>query len=100
MKTDNNEEYAYAKWEIAAILPLVLDAISESLAEGEEVQLQGFGRFGIKTVKARNTINPRTKERVWVPEKKKVIFHQTRLFKFNDAEDVETQDTQTDSDTT
>lgn len=100
MKADDNEEYVYAKWEIAAILPHVPDAICESLADGEEVQLQGFGRFGIKTIKARNAINPRTKEHVWVPEKKKVIFHQTRLFKFNDTEGAETECTLTDSDTT
>lgn len=96
----SKSEHVYAKWVIAAILPHILDAISESLADGEEVQLQGFGRFGIKTIKARNAINPQTKEHVWVPEKKKVIFHQTRLFKFNDTEGAETECTLTDSDTT
>lgn len=83
-------EHVYAKWEIAIIIPYVLDAIGESLAEGEEVQLQGFGRFCIKTVKAHSARNPKTKESVWVPEKKKIVFHQTPHFKFNETENTET----------
>lgn len=70
--------------------PRVLDAISEALATGEEVQLQGFGRFDIKTVKAHSARNPRTKESVWVPEKKKIVFHQTPHFKFDEMENAET----------
>lgn len=87
MKAAKGEENRYSKWEIALIIPYVLDAISETLADGEEVQLQGFGRFNIKTVKAHNAINPRTRERVVVPEKKKVVFHQTPHFKFNETQD-------------
>lgn len=78
----------YAKWEISLLAPHIFDAILAALAEEEEeVQIQGFGRFSIKIQKAHNAINPNTKERIWVPEKKKLVFHPTPSFKFNaDAE--------------
>lgn len=88
---ESKSEHVYAKWEIAIIIPHVLDAIGETLASGEEVQLQGFGRFDIKTVKAHNAVNPCTKERVWVQEKKKIVFHQISHFKFNEMENAETE---------
>lgn len=90
IKESKEAEHKYAKWEIESIVPHILDVISETLANGEEVKLQGFGRFSIKTVKAHNAINPRTKERVWVPEKKKIVFLQTPHFKFSETENAET----------
>lgn len=85
IKVAKDEENIYSKWEIAAILPHILDTISETLADGEEVKLKDFGRFSIKTLKAHNAINPNTKERIWVPEKKKIVFHPTPHFKFNES---------------
>ncbi len=96
MKNSQGEENRYSKWEIALIVPHILDAISESLSNGEEVQLQGFGRFDVKEVKARNCINPSTKERMVVPARKKVVFHPTPRFKFaSEPTDEENTDTTT-----
>lgn len=89
MKAAKDEETVYTKWEIAHILPHILDTISETLAQGEEVHLHGFGRFGIKAVNARNAINPRTKESVWVPAKKKIVFHQPPHFEFKVIDNID-----------
>lgn len=44
----------------------VIEAISESLANGESVQLVGFGTFEVRERKARAGINPRTKKKIQI----------------------------------
>jgi DNA-binding protein HU-beta len=45
----------------------VFDAVSESLALGEKVQLVGFGTFAVKYRAAKQSKNPRTGEKITVP---------------------------------
>ena len=49
-------------------------SIKEALAAGEEVNLTGTGSFKVKERAARESINPRTKEKIVVPAKKAVAF--------------------------
>ena len=51
-----------------------LEAITESLTKGENVQFVGFGTFEVKERGAREGINPRTKEKIQIPAKKAVSF--------------------------
>ena len=51
-----------------------LDAIVESLARGETVELRNFGIFKVKSRKGRTGRNPRTGEKVPVPPKRVVTF--------------------------
>lgn len=46
----------------------VFDTIMKTLASGEEVSVSGFGAFLTKKRAARMGINPRTKEKIHVPE--------------------------------
>jgi len=46
----------------------VFDAITNSLAKGEEVLVSGFGVFTAKKRTARMGINPRTKEKIHIAE--------------------------------
>lgn len=48
-------------------LAAAIDAISESLKEGEKVQLVGFGIFDVKERAARTGRNPKTKEAIKIP---------------------------------
>ena len=57
---------------------LVLDAIYDALAEGESVQLSGFGNFDVKTRAARKGINPATKAAIDIPASKTVTFKATK----------------------
>lgn len=52
--------------EAALIIDTAFDAIADTLAEGEKVQISGFGTFEARTRAARTGINPRTKEPVEV----------------------------------
>jgi integration host factor subunit beta len=46
------------------------------------VELRDFGRFSVKTIKAKhNARNPRTSEIIYVPEKKKVSFKMSKHLK-------------------
>ena len=58
------------------IVNAILDEITNALAEGDRVELRGFGAFSVKNREARIGRNPRTGERVEV-EKKSVPFFKT-----------------------
>ena len=49
------------------VLNMALEIIAETLAQGERVQLSGFGTFEIRHREARQGRNLRTKETVEVP---------------------------------
>src|SRR4051794_21514517 len=57
-----------------AIVNAVLGRIVEALADGDRVELRGFGAFTVKTMQPRRGRNPRTGESVAVAEKKAVQF--------------------------
>jgi len=68
--------------QILAIFDVMFDSISESLVKEKPVELRDFGRFSIKTIKAKyNARNPKTGEIVYVPEKKKVSFKMSKHLK-------------------
>ena len=52
----------------------VFDLIKKSLAEGNKVEIRGFGSFKIRDKKAKIGRNPKTGERVEVPAKKVPYF--------------------------
>lgn len=52
------------------ILNLIIDSIKNSLKKGEEVTIAGFGSFKVKTRAARQGVNPKTGEKIQIPEKK------------------------------
>jgi nucleoid DNA-binding protein len=60
--------------EVGEIIQSFMDAIVESLARGEDVELRNFGMFRVKTRKARTGRNPRTGEDIAIPAKKAVSF--------------------------
>ena len=59
----------------------VLDAITETLAAGENVYLVGFGTFEVKERAAREGINPRTKEKIIIPASKLPSFKAGKALK-------------------
>ena len=58
--------------QIKAVVNIMFDTITDSLIKHKPVELRDFGRFSIKTIKAKyNARNPKTGEIIYVPEKKK-----------------------------
>ena len=57
--------------QIEAIVDIMLSTITDSLISFKPVELRDFGRFSVKTIKAKyNARNPKTGEIIYVPEKK------------------------------
>ncbi len=52
----------------------VLELIKQSLANGEEVKISGFGKFYVIDKKARNGRNPQTGEHIIIQPRKVVSF--------------------------
>lgn len=55
--------------DVENIVNAILDEITEALANGDRVELRGFGAFSVKNRDPRVGRNPRTGERVEVEEK-------------------------------
>ncbi|MEQ8665027.1 MAG: integration host factor subunit beta [Rhodospirillales bacterium] len=55
--------------DIERIVSTIFDEITEALANGDRVELRGFGAFSVKQRGARVGRNPRTGEAVQVSEK-------------------------------
>lgn len=57
-----------------AVICSVLETISQALAQGDRVELRGFGAFSVRKRDARSARNPRTGDAVQVMAKKAVHF--------------------------
>jgi len=62
------------KKEARTLLDSVLDLIQETLLQGEEVKLVGFGKFAVRARKASSRINPQTKRPIQVAAKVVPLF--------------------------
>jgi len=61
------EKTSLKKKDVETAVNAVLDSISEALADGEKVQLIGFGTFETRTRKERSGRNPQTGEVITIP---------------------------------
>ena len=57
------------------------DLISDSLVEGEDVKISGFGNFQIRTKAPRPGRNPRTGELILIEARRVVTFHASHKLK-------------------
>jgi integration host factor subunit beta len=60
--------------DIDNIVDVVFNKLTTALAEGNRVEIRGFGAFSVRTRKPRVAINPKNKNRVEVPAKNIVHF--------------------------
>jgi nucleoid DNA-binding protein len=65
----------------AESIELVCSAISDVLVAGQEISVPGFGKFSITVRKARSGLNPRTKEKLNIPETKAPKFTVAKALK-------------------
>ena len=70
-----------SKKDAEAVLTAALDTITEALAEGEKVQLVGFGSFELKKRAARLGRNPKTKEAIEISASKYPVFKAGKALK-------------------
>ena len=59
----------------------VFTEIAKALAEGNTVEISGFGKFEVTERSARTGINPATKEKIEIPASKSVKFKPSKALK-------------------
>lgn len=64
-----------------AVLTAAIEAIMEAVSQGDKVTLVGFGSFEARERKAREGRNPKTGEKMVIPETKVPAFSAGKLFK-------------------
>lgn len=75
------ERAGLSKKDAEKALNAMLDTVSDALAEGDKVQLVGFGSFEIKARDARMGRNPKTKEPIEIPATKAPVFKAGKALK-------------------
>ena len=75
------EKTGLSKKDSDAAIAAVVDAITESLVQGEKVQLVGFGSFEVKSRAARTGIKPGTQETIEIPAAKVPAFKAGKALK-------------------
>ena len=70
-----------AKKDAERVVNATFEAITASLAQGEKVQVSGFGIFEVKARAARTGRNPRTKETIEIPATKLPAFKASKTLK-------------------
>ena len=70
-----------SKKQAALVVSTVFDTISESLANGEKVQLIGFGSFEVRERAERKGRNPQTGEELVIPATKAPAFKAGKALK-------------------
>jgi DNA-binding protein HU-beta len=69
------------KKQVDAIITATIEAIIEAVSSNEKVTLVGFGTFEARTRKAREGRNPKTNEKMIIPETTVPAFSAGKLFK-------------------
>ena len=59
----------------------IIEALACSLAAGEAIELRGLGSLEVRERKAHKAHNPKTREAVDVPPRRRIIFHPGRDLK-------------------
>jgi len=75
------EKANVTKRQVDAVLTAALEAIMETVAEGNKVTLVGFGSFERRERKAREGRNPKTGDKMDIPETMVPAFSAGKLFK-------------------
>jgi nucleoid DNA-binding protein len=69
------------KKDCGAVVDAFLNAVKQALADGEHIEIRGFGTFKVRKRRPRLARNPRTGESVHVPARLVPVFKPSRLFK-------------------
>ena len=75
------EKTGMTKKDAEKAITAALEAITAELAEGNRVQLAGFGIFETKTRAARSGRNPKTNETIEIPASTNVAFKPAQALK-------------------
>ena len=80
------EKAGMSKKDTEKVIASVFDVIGEVLAQGDKVQIAGFGGFEVKAREARTGRNPKTGETIEIPASKAPVFKAGKALKDKVAE--------------
>ena len=75
------ERTELTKKEAAEYVNEVLEVMKETLEEGEEIKLSGFGKFEVRHKEERMGRNPQTGDEILIPERKVLRFKVSQVLK-------------------
>lgn len=75
------EEIGLSKKEAADVVNIFFESIADALANGDNVDIRGFGSLKIKEYKPYIARNPKTGEKVQIPAKKLPTFKAGKALK-------------------
>ena len=75
------EQIGLNKRESKDMIDAFFDLIADSLVEGQDVKISGFGNFQIRTKAPRPGRNPRTGEAIPIEARRAVTFHASHKLK-------------------
>src|SRR3546814_5571507 len=81
------ENQNISKADARKLVDSVIAAISDAAAAGEEVNINGFGKFSVKSTPARTGRNPRTGEAMEIAAGRKVSFSPAKGLKDKRSEE-------------
>ncbi len=57
---------------VSTVIDIIIDTITQGIIDDKAIEIRSLGRFSVRTIKAKsNARNPKTKELIFVPAKKK-----------------------------
>ena len=71
----------YLKKDIGKAVDIIIETMSESLDQGDRIEIRGFGSFSIRNRKARQTKNPKTAKIMDIPPRKTLHFAMSKSLK-------------------
>ncbi len=71
----------HLKKDISQTIDIIIDAITNALAEDRRVEIRGFGSLCVRMRKSRSTKNPRTSKIMHIPARKTVHFTMSKSIK-------------------
>ena len=75
------ENTGLTKKDTERVVNAMLDAITAAMANGEKVQLSGFGAFDVKDREKRIGRNPHTKESIEIPATRVPVFKPSKALR-------------------
>lgn len=75
------EKVGLTKKDTEKVVNSVFDGIGEALAQGDKVQIIGFGTFDVRSRKAREGRNPATGDTIKIPAVKVPVFKAGKALK-------------------
>ena len=75
------EKTGLSKKDTESIINAAVDTIASTMAQGDKMQLSGFGIFEVKDRQARVGRNPKTKEAIEIPASRQPVFKPSKALK-------------------